>query len=213
MGVQQRLYAMRDSPWWSRDATIRRCRGAAGMSPSAFPESEQIIMPLSMYQASIPVFVRALNVLTALLDKAEAHAAQNGIALNTLVEARLAPDMYPLSGQIQRASDASKFAIKRLTGLDAPSFEDVETTFPELRKRIADTVAWLQSVPASAVDGSETRTVQLSFGEFKASFQGDSYLLTFALPNFYFHITTAYAILRHKGVPVGKLDFLGPYPA
>ncbi|AOB32666.1 hypothetical protein AKI39_20865 [Bordetella sp. H567] len=169
-------------------------------------------MPLSMYQASIPVFVRALNVLIALLDKAEAHAAQNGLELSTLVNARLAPDMYPLSGQIQRASDASKFAIKRLTGLDAPSFEDVETTFPELRKRIADTVAWLQSVPAAALEGSEGKTVQLSFGDFKPSFQGDAYLLSFALPNFYFHVTTAYDILRHSGVPVGKLDFLGPYP-
>jgi hypothetical protein len=164
-----------------------------------------------MYQASIPVFVRALNVLTALLDKAQAHAAQNGLELSTLVNARLAPDMYPLSGQIQRASDASKFAIKRLTGVDAPSFEDVETTFPELRKRIADTIAWLQSVPAAAFEGTETKTVQLSFGEFKQSFQGDAYLLSFALPNFYFHVTTAYAILRHSGAPVGKLDFLGPY--
>ncbi|OZI66940.1 DUF1993 domain-containing protein [Bordetella genomosp. 11] len=169
-------------------------------------------MPLSMYQASIPVFVRALNVLTALLDKAEAHAAQNGLDLSTLVNARLAPDMYPLSGQIQRASDASKFAVKRLTGLDAPSFEDVETTFPELRKRIADTVAWLQSVPASALEGSESKSVQLTFGDFKPTFQGDAYLLSFALPNFYFHITTAYGILRHSGVPIGKLDFLGPYP-
>lgn len=170
-------------------------------------------MPLSMYQASIPVFVRALNILNTLLDKAESHAAAKGVELSTLVNARLAPDMYPLSGQIQRASDTAKFAIKRLGGLDAPSFEDTETTFPELRKRIADTIAWLQSVPASALDGSEARSVQLSFGEHKPVFQGDAYLLSFALPNFFFHITTAYDILRHSGVPVGKLDYLGPYPA
>jgi hypothetical protein len=162
-----------------------------------------------MYQASIPVFVHALKVLTALLDKAEAHAEKNGVKLSTLVEARLAPDMYPLSGQIQRASDASKFTIKRLTGLDAPSFEDVEATFPELRKRIADTIAWLESVPAAALEGSESKTIQLSWGDFKPSFQGDAYLLSFALPNFYFHVTTAYSILRNSGVPVGKLDFLG----
>ncbi|ARP80207.1 hypothetical protein CAL12_04740 [Bordetella genomosp. 8] len=170
-------------------------------------------MSLSMYQASIPVFVRALNVLSALLDKAESHAADKGVDLSTLVNARLAPDMYPLSGQIQRASDTAKFAIKRLAGVDAPSFEDKETTFADLRKRIADTIAWLQSVPASALEGSEGRTVQLSFGEHKPSFQGDAYLLTFALPNFFFHVTTAYGILRHSGVPVGKLDYLGSYPA
>jgi hypothetical protein len=176
-------------------------------------EPEQTTMSLSMYQASIPVFVRAMNVLTALLDKAEAYAGEKGIELSTLVNARLAPDMYPLSGQIQRASDACKFAVKRLSGLDAPAFEDVETTFPELRKRIADTVAWLESVSEQQMAGSESKTVQLSFGDFKPSFRGDAYLLSFALPNFYFHIVTAYDILRHNGVPVGKLDFLGPYSA
>jgi hypothetical protein len=164
-----------------------------------------------MYQASIPLFTRGLKVLTALLDKAEAHAKQNGIELATLVEARLAPDMYPLSGQVQRASDASKFAVVRLSGLTAPRFEDVETTFPELRQRIADTVAWLESVTEAQLEGAESKTIELSWGEYKQSFHGDDYLLSFALPNFYFHITTAYDILRHSGVPVGKLDFLGPY--
>ncbi|MNT15768.1 hypothetical protein D3C72_1508400 [compost metagenome] len=120
--------------------------------------------------------------------------------------------MYPLSGQIQRASDASKFAVQRLTQGDAPKFPDDETTLAQLQQRIAGTIAYLQSVTPEQIDGAEGRKVTLNWGEFKPEFQGDSYLLTFALPNFYFHVTTAYGILRQAGVPIGKLDFLGPYP-
>jgi hypothetical protein len=166
-------------------------------------------MPLSMYQASIPVFVRGLTVLNALLDKGQAHAAENGLDPAVLVNARLAPDMYPLSGQIQRASDASKLAVQRLSGVTAPRFEDVETTFPELHKRVADTIAYLDSVTEAQMEGSESKTVALAWGDYKPEFQGDAYLLSFALPNFYFHVTTAYDILRNAGVQVGKLDFLG----
>jgi hypothetical protein len=162
-----------------------------------------------MYQASIPVFTRALKVLDSLLDKAEEYAKQKGIELDVLVNARLAPYMYPLSGQVQRASDASKLAVVRLSGQAAPRFEDTEKTFPELRKRIADTVAWLESVTEAHMEGSESKTIDLSWGDFKPSFKGSEYLLAFALPNFYFHIVTAYDILRHNGVPVGKLDYLG----
>ncbi|WP_313622536.1 DUF1993 domain-containing protein [Achromobacter sp.] len=168
-------------------------------------------MPLSMYQASVPVFIRGLNVLATLLEKAAAHAQATGIDPSQLVNARLAPDMYPLSGQIQRTSDASKFAAQRLTQGEAPKFADNETTLEQLQQRIANTIAYLESVTPDQIDGSEGRKVTLSFGEFKPEFQGDDYLLTFALPNFYFHVTTAYGILRQAGVPIGKMDFLGPY--
>ncbi|WP_445656967.1 DUF1993 domain-containing protein [Achromobacter sp. NCFB-sbj8-Ac1-l] len=170
-------------------------------------------MSLSMYQASVPVFIRGLTVLAALLEKGAAHAAASGIDPAELVNARLAPDMYPLSGQVQRASDASKFAVQRLSQVESPKFPDEEATFEQLQKRVADTIAYLQSVPADKLDGAEGRKVTLSFGDFKPEFQGDAYLLTFALPNFYFHVTTAYDILRHAGVAIGKLDFLGPYKA
>jgi len=168
-------------------------------------------MSLSMYQASVPAFVRGLNVLAALLQKGADHAAAAGMDPAELIIARLAPDMYPLSGQIQRASDASKFAVQRLSRVEAPKFPDEETTFEQLQQRIAATLAYLQDVPADRLDGAEGRKVSLAFGDFKQEFRGDDYLLTFALPNFYFHVTTAYAILRHAGVKVGKLDFLGPY--
>ncbi len=168
-------------------------------------------MSLSMYQVSVPLFIRGLTVLASLLEKGAAYAAANGIDPAELINARLAPDMYPLSGQVQRASDASKFAVQRLSQVESPKFPDDEATFEQLQKRIADTIAYLQSVSADTLDGAATRKVTLSFGEFKPEFQGDAYLLTFALPNFYFHVTTAYDILRHAGVPIGKLDFLGPY--
>ena len=169
-------------------------------------------MSLSMYQASVPAFVRGLNVLAALLQKGADHAAAAGMDPAELINARLAPDMYPLSGQIQRASDASKFAVQRLSRVEAPKFPDEETTFEQLQQRIAATLAYLQGVAADRLDGAEGRKVSLAFGDFKQEFRGDDYLLTFALPNFYFHVTTAYAILRHAGVKIGKLDFLGPYP-
>jgi hypothetical protein len=168
-------------------------------------------MSLSMYRVSVPVFVRGFEVLSALLDKASAHASEKGIDASVLVSARLAPDMLPLAAQIQRASDTSKLSIERLSGEPSPRLEDNETTIPELHERIAKTVAYLKSVDAAQLEGSEERVVTLSFGAFKPSFRGDEYLLTFGLPNFFFHLTTAYDILRHNGVQVGKLDFLGPY--
>lgn len=168
-------------------------------------------MSLSIYRASVPVFVRGMTVLADLLEKAVAHAQAEGLDPTSLVNARLAPDMYPLSGQIQRASDAAKFAVQRLSQGQAPKFPDEETTFAQLQQRIADTIAYLQSVTPEQVDGAESREVVVNFGDFKPEFTGEDYLLTFALPNFYFHVTTAYAILRNAGVKIGKLDFLGPY--
>ncbi|MBO1113534.1 DUF1993 domain-containing protein [Bordetella petrii] len=168
-------------------------------------------MAISMYQASVPVFVRGMEVLAALLDKGVEHARAQGQDPEALVQARLAPDMYPLSGQVQRASDACKLALQRLTGAEAPRFADDETTCAQLQKRIADTLGYLNGVNEAQLAGAESREVVIRFKDFEQSFRGDAYLLSFALPNFFFHITTAYDILRHAGVPIGKRDYLGPY--
>ncbi|MES2102540.1 MAG: DUF1993 domain-containing protein [Pseudomonadota bacterium] len=168
-------------------------------------------MPLSMYRVSVPVFTRGLRVLSTLLEKASAHAQEHGIPSEVLINARLAPNMLPLSAQVQRASDTSKLAIERLTGIPSPHFADKESTFVELQERIGKTIDYLESIDETQLEDSETRTVTLSFGEFKPSFAGDDYLLSFAIPNFFFHITTAHDILRHNGVSIGKRDYLGPY--
>ena len=161
-------------------------------------------MPLSMYQASIPVLMRGLKNLSAVLRKGEAHPG--GAAL---VEARLAPDMYTLVGQIQRASDTSKGCAARLAGIAPPSFPDEEKTFADLQARIDKTIAFLQSVKPAQIDGSENKPIEFKAGPTTLKFTGESYLLGFVLPNFFFHATTAYDILRHKGVALGKLDYLG----
>jgi hypothetical protein len=170
-------------------------------------------MSLSMHQVSVPAFVRGLNVLADLLKKAEAHVEQHGSVPDAMISARLADDMLPLSAQVQRASDTSKMSVERLSGVPAPRFEDNETSFDQLQERIANTIAYLNSVDAARFDGSEARAIQLNFGAFAPEFKGDEYLLTFALPNFYFHIVTAHDILRNQGVPVGKRDYLGPFAA
>jgi len=166
-------------------------------------------MSISMYKASAPVFLRMLGNLDQLLAKAVENAKQRGFDADVLVSQRLAPDMLPLSAQIQFASDTSKFALSRLSGGTAPSFPDTETTIDQLRTRIANTVDYIKSVPASAVDGSEEKDVVLKTPNGDLPFKGLNYLTGFALPNFLFHVTTAYAILRHNGVPIGKMDFLG----
>jgi len=166
-------------------------------------------MALSMYQASIPVFLRGLLVLGALLKKGEDHAAAEGLDAAALLDGRLAPDMHNLIAQVQRASDTSKLSGQRLSGVPSPSMPDTETTFADLQARIAATIAYLEMIEAAQVDGGEDRTIDVKFGPESHTFRGDAYLLSFALPNFYFHVTTAYAILRNAGVPVGKRDFLG----
>jgi len=166
-------------------------------------------MTLSMYQASIPAFVRILTNLSAILTKAEAHAAAKKIDSSVFINARLAPDMFPLARQIQIASDGVKGCAARLAGIDVPSYADTETTFAELQARIAKAVAFMQSVKPAQIDGSEERDIQLKVGGHEFKFKGQAYLLTFVIPNFYFHVTTAYAILRHNGVEIGKQDFLG----
>jgi uncharacterized protein len=166
-------------------------------------------MSLSMYQASVPVLIRGLNNLAAILNKAAAHAEVKNIAPDVFINARLAPDMYPLVRQVQTVSDTAKGCGARLAGVDVPSYADTEASFAELQERIAKTVTFLQSLAPEQVDGSEERQVILKFPGGEMQFTGQSYLLGFALPNFYFHATTAYDILRHNGVELGKKDFLG----
>jgi hypothetical protein len=164
-------------------------------------------MPLSMYHASIPVLVRGLENLSAVLKKGEAHPDSA-----KLVEARLAPDMFTLAGQVQRASDTAKGCPARLAGIDNPSFADTETTFAQLHERIAKTVDFLQTVKPEQVDGTADKAVSFKAGKIMLNFTGTSYLFGFVLPNFFFHTTTAYDILRHNGVAVGKMDYLGALP-
>jgi hypothetical protein len=152
-----------------------------------------------------------LGNLSAILNKAAAHAAAKKIDPAIFVNARLAPDMFPLSRQVQIATDMVKGCAARLAGIEVPSYEDNETTFAELQARIAKTVAFLQSISASQIDGSEDRKITLKFGSKELSFLGQAYLLDFVLPNFHFHLTTAYAILRHNGVEIGKKDYTGAY--
>lgn len=165
-------------------------------------------MSLSMYQASIPLLVRGLGNLSAVLEKGAAHPQAAA-----LVEARLAPDMFTLAGQIQRASDTAKGCAARLAGIDNPSFADTETTFAQLQERIARTIEFLHGVKSAQIDGTEDRPISFKAGPYMLNFTGASYLTTFVIPNFYFHLTTAYDILRHKGVEVGKMDYLGSLPA
>lgn len=166
-------------------------------------------MSLSMHQTSVLVFLRGLKVLKTLLEKGAAHAAESGLDPKTLTSARLAPDMLDLVGQVQRASDTSKLSVQRLSGVAAPAMPDTEATLDDLIQRVAKTIAYLESVPESALEGAETRTVELSAGGATRSFTGADYLLGFGIPNFYFHVTTAYDILRSQGVKIGKLDFIG----
>jgi len=164
-----------------------------------------------MYQASIPVFIRGLNNLSVILDKALAYAENKKIDPSVLLNARLAPDMFALTRQVQIATDGAKGCAARLAGIEIPSFEDNESTFTEVQARIAKTIAFLQTVDASQIDGSEARAVTLKVRGKEATFQGQPYLLSFVLPNFYFHLTTAYNILRHNGLEIGKMDYLGSF--
>jgi hypothetical protein len=168
-------------------------------------------MSLSMYQASIPVFIRTLGNLAAILTKAAIHADAKKIDPLVFINARLTPDMFPLSRQIQIATDIVKGGAARLSGSEAPSYADTETTFPELQERIAKTIAFLKTFDAAKIDGTEDSDIQLKVGGNELNFKGQAYLLGFVLPNLYFHTTITYAILRHNGVELGKKDFLGSY--
>lgn len=167
-------------------------------------------MTISMYQASVPVFTRMLENLAAILQKADKHAAEKKIDPAVLIASRLHPDMFALAQQVQIAADAAKGAAARLAGLEPPSFEDNEKTFPELAERCRKTVAYLGTLTPEQIDGSEDRTVTWQTRRGPKSMPGLAYLLNHTLPNFYFHVTTAYDILRHDGVELGKRDYLGP---
>jgi hypothetical protein len=165
-------------------------------------------LSLSLYDASIATYIRMLGNLSHFMDKAQSHAADQHVELSTLAEASLGHGMFPLARQIQLASDAAKGGGARLAGIEAPSMPDTETTFPELKERIAKTIAFLETIQRDQVDGQENRQIVLTFPGRTMEFIGQSFLLTFSLPNFLFHVTTAYAILRSQGVPLGKMDFL-----
>lgn len=167
-------------------------------------------MAVSMYQVSVPVFVRMLNNVGTILDKGAAHADARKIDPAVLLNARLYPDMFPLMRQVQIAGDTAKGAAARLGGLEPPKYEDTEVGFSDLKNRIQKTVFYLNTFKPEQIDGSEQRTVTLSLRGQPVTFQGLPYLLNHALPNFFFHVTTAYDILRHCGVEIGKADFLGP---
>ena len=162
-----------------------------------------------MYQASAPRFANILRNLSALIDKAEAHCAAKKIDPAALTTYRLYPDMFPFTRQVQIACDTAKGAVARLAGVDIPKHEDTEQTFADLKARIAKTLDFVESVPAAKIEGSEEKDIVLAMRSGERRFKGLQYLLGHAYPNFYFHVTTAYNILRHTGVEVGKADFIG----
>jgi hypothetical protein len=166
-------------------------------------------MSVSVHQATIVPLTRTLAALSAILDKAAADAEARGIDPSVLVGARLAPDMFPLSRQIQIAADSARNAAANMAGLPQPSHPDTETTFPELKARIALVQDYLAGFTPEQFEGAEGRTVTLKFPQGEMHFPALDYLFTFALPNFYFHASAAYMILRHNGVKIGKRDFLG----
>lgn len=166
-------------------------------------------MAISMYQASIPQFTKMLTNLSNILKKGEEFACTKGMDDAALIEGRLAPDMFPLPKQIQIACDQVKNGMARLAGVEPPKFEDNETTFAQLQDRIAKTIAFANSLTPAQVDGTEAKEIKFSIKEWSFEFVGEQYLLTWIIPNFYFHVTTAYDILRHQGVEIGKTDYLG----
>ncbi len=165
-------------------------------------------MSISMHSASVPVFVRMLGNAIVWLDKAEAHAKEKKFEPSVYLASRLAPDMLPFTTQVQIACDAAKFCMARLTGTEAPKFEDNETTLEQLRERIRKTMDYVQSVPMARIDGTDAKDISVPRRDGAIVMKGEMYLKHFVLPNFYFHITTVYALLRHNGVELGKSDYL-----
>lgn len=167
-------------------------------------------MSLSMHSASVPVFVRTLTSMLVWLDKAETHATAKGFDANNYMSLRLTPDMFAFARQIQIATDAAKNCVARLAGEEPPAWPDTEVTLDELRARIKTAIRYVESIPASKIDGSDEREVVLPLGPDRSmTFTGQSFLTGFAIPNFFFHVTLTYALLRQGGVTLGKMDFLG----
>jgi uncharacterized protein len=169
-------------------------------------------MPFSLSQASIPVFEIHLNALAAILDKAEAYAAAKKIDPAVLLRTRLAPDMFDLTRQVQVATDQARRGSARLAGVEPPSYEDNETTIAQLKARITKTLAYLRTLDTKQIDASADREITFPLGNDKGHMKGADYLDHSVLPNFYFHVTAAYVILRHCGLEIGKRDFLGAIP-
>jgi hypothetical protein len=180
---------------------------AAFSSSKQFPDFTD--MSLSMHQASVPALVQILTSVSAILDKAAAHCEARKIDPTVIVNYRLAPNMFPLSRQVQIMTDQAKGGTARLAGAEVPSYPDTEVSFADLQARIAKVIGFVKSFPADAIDGSEDKEIVLKVGGSEMKFTGRQYLFNFVLPNFYFHATTTYAILRHCGVELGKRDFLG----
>jgi hypothetical protein len=167
---------------------------------------------ISMYSASVPVFLQMLGSLDALLVKAQSHAEEKGIEPDALLQSRLSPDMFPLARQVQVACDFARSVPARLVGLEVPAYEDNEQTIVQLRARIARTLAFIEGLEPSQFLGTEEREIILRPGSPKArTISGEAYLLHYGLPQFFFHVTTAYALLRHNGVQIGKKDYMGIY--
>jgi hypothetical protein len=167
-------------------------------------------MTISMHSASVPVFVRMLGNMLTWLDKAQEHAAAKNFEPGVFLATRLAPDMLPFVKQVQIGCDAAKFAVARLAGVEAPKFEDTEASFDELRQRIRKTIDYVRSVPAAQIDGTEDKDIAVPRRDGTLTLKGEVYLKHMVLPNFFFHVTTTYALLRHNGVDLGKRDYLGP---
>ncbi len=166
-------------------------------------------MTISMHAASAPVLKRSLTALAAILDKAAAHCAACNITESAMLQARLFPDMFAFAKQVQVAADFAKSGVARLAGVEPPRFEDTEQTFAELKARVEKTIAYIETFTPGQIDGSEDRQVSYMMGKYPIDMKGQAYLLGFILPNFFFHYTTAYNLLRHNGVAVGKGDFIG----
>lgn len=169
-------------------------------------------MTISMYNASVPIFKQMLTSLSAILDKAKSYSDANKIAPENLLKAKLFPDMFDLIRQVQIASDFAKGVSARLAGIDVPPHEDTETSFDELRVRINKTLAFIDSLTSEQINGSEEREIVTQAGTPKEKkFLGQNYLLHYGLPHFFFHVTTAYDILRSNGIEIGKRDYIGKY--
>jgi hypothetical protein len=170
-------------------------------------------MPFSIYQASVPVFIQMLEGLSAILVKTAAHAEARKIEPAVFCQLRLYPDMLPLARQVTMACDFAKLATARLAAVEAPKYADDEQTFEELQARIAKTLAFIRSVPQAEVEAGAERRISMKLAAGQHEFTGPGYLMHMALPNFFFHVTTAYAILRGNGVELGKRDFIGSLPS
>jgi uncharacterized protein len=197
------------APTWTEPARETSPSGLAGVGILLSVLGLELQMANAIYECSVPVFVRHLKILDGLLEMAETHAKDRKIDSAALLLARLFPDMFTLAGQVRSTCDTAKRSTARLVGLEAPQSQDTDKTFADLHERIRDAVSYLEGFPAERFEGAEERKIEFPYGGSTVSITAQQYLSRFSLPNFYFHVTTAYDIFRHNGVVVGKSDFLG----